>query len=207
MELEASTPPQDPQTQSPPQADPLPAKDSVVNLQSRMRTKQQIKQAKEREARRQALRKAGAPEEVIEKMLDQEDYERLPIDQKVNRLESMLVGMSRGVGEDVRALQHNDGQIADAFDVNLRAVAKMFEKLGITRAEQLEFIKASAIELKAEAEARQEADRKKSVDEFKKAAAANEQQTAEQELKKAESPSLTEEKLVRAEIPEGATTF
>lgn len=194
-----------PQSPSPPQADLPPAKDAGVSLKHKMHAKAELKRAKARELRRQELRKAKVPEEMVEAMLEREEYEALPVDQKISRLEHIVAGMSRQVGKDIHNLEYNDGQIADALDVNLRAVAHMFEKLGISREEQIRFMGEAEKELAAELEAKKEAEKKAAAPPAPPAP--TEAAAVETELAKAERPALTEEAPVKHEIPEGATTF
>lgn len=78
----------------------------------------------------------AAFEQAAWEALRREDYESMPTEKKVRLLERNMSGFSQGIIRDVQALQHNDLVISNVFDVNLRAIASLFEKLGISREEQ-----------------------------------------------------------------------
>lgn len=94
----------------------------------------------EREARRQKLLSEGMPEEKVEQVLAAEEFYRLPIDQRVNALMVAVNRAQRVYTETIQelagemvALRQNQEAIADAFDINLRAVESHLTTLGITK--------------------------------------------------------------------------
>lgn len=78
----------------------------------------------------------GATEEQAITYVLREDYAALPIEQKFARLESMVANAVNQLTENVNVLRQNERVVADAFDINYRAVEKMFKKLGVPSDEQ-----------------------------------------------------------------------
>lgn len=94
----------------------------------------------EKEARRQKLLSEGVPEEKVEQVLAAEEFYRLPIDQRVNallaavnRAQRVYTETIQGLAGEMVALRQNQEAIADAFDINLRAVESHLATLGITK--------------------------------------------------------------------------
>lgn len=94
----------------------------------------------EKEARRQKLLSEGVPEEKVEQVLAAEEFYRLPIDQRVNallaavnRAQRVYTETIQGLAGEMVALRQNQEAIADAFDINLRAVESHLTTLGITK--------------------------------------------------------------------------
>lgn len=79
-----------------------------------------------------------------------EDYDALPLQKKFERLESIVAQSFRGMSQEVVNLGQNHAAIADAFDINYRAIQKMFLKLGMSAEEQKQFIEESQAEVLAE---------------------------------------------------------
>jgi hypothetical protein len=102
-------------------------------------------------------------EQALQK-IQEEDWNDLPPDKKIRRLEALLSNIVKQIGGDIMNLRSNDSEIADAMDVNLRAFSKMLEKLGITVEEQDKYLTEARAEIAAENAA-------------KKAAAAQEEAT------------------------------
>lgn len=82
--------------------------------------------------------------------IDRENYERLPAEKKILRLERMVSQMTQGIMGDLQALRHNDRIITEVFDVNLRSISLMFEHLGITKAKQAEILTQVQMEIEQE---------------------------------------------------------
>ena len=133
-----------------------------------------------------------------------EDYERMPLAQKVKRLESLLAQSISQMGQDLLNLRHNQYAIADAYELNYRGMAKMLAKLGITPEEHKKFMDEANAEFLAD----QKAAMQKHLEESKKAEAAAAEKTEvkamNDEAKEAGKPGATAEP---GELPEGATVF
>ena len=94
----------------------------------------------ERAARREKLLAEGMPTDKVEQQLAADDFIRLPIDQKVNALMSAINRAQRVYTETIQelagemvALRQNQEAIADAFDINLRAIETHLSGLGVTK--------------------------------------------------------------------------
>lgn len=168
--------------------------ENVVPLSVKEANRRLAKMARIREERRQELIDSGVEEEVVERVLDQEEFERLPIDQKVNRivasLDHHLNVMHRAINtfaKDIVALRHNDTVISDAHDVNLRGIYLMFESLGLSADKQKSFMEQAQKWLDAEKKARED-----HAEQDLKAHAPTEQERVESEMKaiKSEERSL-----------------
>lgn len=85
-----------------------------------------------------------------------EDYDALPLQKKFERLEAIVAQSFRGMSQEVVNLGQNHAAIADAFDINYRAIQKMFNKLGLTPEDQRLFIEESQAEVLAERRAQME---------------------------------------------------
>lgn len=167
-----------------------PAAERPLTLLERTRSKQERKKLKALDERKEFLRQNGLDEEQISQVIAQEKYDALPIDQKLKRMEMALQATVRQIGHDIQNLRHNDGVLADAMDVNFRAVHRALKLAGVSEEQQKEIVEQITAEM-AEAE--------------KKKVEATQAQVAEEELKTAESgTSIPSE---GAETPEGATTF
>jgi hypothetical protein len=129
--------------------------------------------------------------------LQKEDYERLPVDAKVKRLEGILLGTLQRLANDISALRTNQTYLADAMNVNFKGFEKMLRHLGVDDATQKKFMAEAEAELKAEWEAREAA----------RAAAAKQ---AQEEATKQEIAETVDEPAPAgqvAPVPEGATVF
>jgi transposase len=78
----------------------------------------------------------GKTEDQAVNAILREDYNALPLDQKFARLESMVSGTIQSLMSNINTLRQNERVVADAFDINYRAVEKMFKRLGIPEEEQ-----------------------------------------------------------------------
>lgn len=156
------------------------------------------KKLREREDRKQELLRQGLSNEQIVRVEAEEAYNALPIDKKLRRLEFVIEQAVRQVGNDIQNLRHNDSVLADAMDINFRAVARGLMAAGVTLEKQKEIIEFIEAEIAAE-----HTTRAQQATASKEAAQAA---SAEAELKASEaSPSV--EEAVGVEVPEGATTF
>ena len=146
----------------------------------------------------------GAFQQRAMQALQQEDYDRLPPSEKIKRLEGMLAGSVKQIARDIMELRHNQDAIADAYEINYRALAQMFVKLGLPLEEQKKFMKQASDEIRAEHEAeiaKQEETRKKRMEAN---AAAAEKAKMESEAREVAKPSTETH---GAELPMDATIF
>lgn len=126
----------------------------------------------------------GKSEQEAMQAIQREDYERLPDGEKIKRLEAMVGGALQQFGQDLMNVRHNQYAIADAFDVNYRAIAKMLTKLGLPLEDHAKFMKEAHEEFEAERKA------------------AMEKQMAEQNSKMAAAKAAQEQKAMNAEAKE-----
>lgn len=95
------------------------------------------------------IAKGKTPEQANE-AIRREDYERLPPNEKINRLERALVGNFQAIAQDIAVLKDNQNSLADVMDVNFRAFEKMLLKLGVPVEEQKAMLQAAEAEIRAE---------------------------------------------------------
>jgi hypothetical protein len=160
------------------------------------------------ERRKRAINK-GIPEEKVDQYLREEDYRNMPVAEKVQRLEGIMSSTFQGFSQDIIHLRQNDGHIADAFDINNRAVFKMLEKLGLTPEQQKELMKEAADEHEADKKAKIEA--RKKAEELAKQAQLEAQKKASEAKEKANIVQETKDEKhpepQGAEPPAEATQF
>ncbi len=109
------------------------------------------------EERRRRLLNQGVPPEKVDEVIAKQDWDRLPVDKKILRLERVIVGNVQGLGADLQQLRHNQNILADIMDVNFRAFEKMLVKLGLPVEEQRKLLQEAEAEIKVEREAQQRA--------------------------------------------------
>lgn len=105
------------------------------------------------ERRQRAINK-GVPVEQVDAVLAREDFERLPLEERVHH---MVDAAFRKLAEEMVALQYNDQLLSAAMDVNFRAMAKMLEKLGLPRDQQLTLLAEAKEDIEKEQKGREEA--------------------------------------------------
>lgn len=167
-----------------------------------------LKRMEQYQARRKRLLGQGVAEDKVDQVIAEEDYKALPIEQKFERFAMSTNQSFHLFGQDVNALQHNIQVTADAVDVNSKAIAMIFEKLGISLEQQKEIVKEATELVNKEREERRLALQKKREEEAKMRQAMEEGPVAEAALRKAEGkPDLVDQPGEPAPIPEGATEF
>lgn len=132
--------------------------------------------------------KGLSPQQAVER-IQREDYERLPPNEKIKRLEGAIVGNFQAVARDVHMLRANETSLADIMDVNFRAFEKMLVKLGLPVEEQRKLLVEAEAEIKAEQAARQA------------------QEAAAQEQANQQAVQASIDVPGPQELPEGATVF
>lgn len=165
--------------------------------QAKRMTKADIRRMQAHEERKRRLINNGTDPDKVEATIAAQDYAALPLEKKFDRMDRVMSQALRALQQDIMSLRHNESLIADAMDINLRAVARSLEKAGVTKEMQIDIIKTVETEVRDEqrrrAEAQQAAHKAKSEKELME----NEANT---------KPSLTNE-ATPADAPEGATTF
>ena len=140
--------------------------------------------------------------------IQREDYEALPLDKKFARLESILASSIQNLSVDMMNLNQGHLAIADAFDINYRAIQKLFVKLGVSNDEQKLLIDESQKEVIEEKKAAQAAAQAARVAEQKARQDNAEKMKLEKELNATgKLDSQKKDEPVGAEIPKEATVF
>lgn len=137
------------------------------------------------------LMSKGMNEQQAFERIQREDYERLPVIERVKKLEGAFMGNVQAIARDIHLLRQNESALADVMDVNFRAFEKMLVKLGLPVEEQRKLLVEAEAEIRAEREAAEAA---------RQAAQAQQQEQAAQETvqEAVDVPGTPE-------IPEGAT--
>lgn len=115
--------------------------------------------------------------------IQREDYDAMPLEKKFARLETIVSQSFQNLAQEVVGLNQSHISIADAFDINYRAMQKIFHKLGVTDEEQKVFIDAAQKEVIEEKQkaAKQQAEARMAAN--KAAADAREKAAVEAETK------------------------
>lgn len=172
-------------------------KEVVETLQHpKQPTKLELKRMQQFQDRLRRLMNKGLTEAQAKEAIAKEDWDNLSPAKKIARLQHFTVMMTSGLRYDITALQDNDGELADAMDINFKAFAKILAKLGVSFEEQ-----AGAI---AEAQAEIQADKEKKARE-EKAKEKGQKDASEVEAIKAEAKE--QEASGETSVPEGATEF
>lgn len=158
-----------------------------------------IKRIQAREERRRRLINNGVPADKVDAVMTAEDYKNLPVEQKLERFEKLMSQAMQGLQRDILALRHNDGVIADAMDINLKAMARGLTKAGVSLEQQNDIIREVEQELReehakqtaAQAEAHKLATEKAEMD----------------RMKSVEKERTTTDDSESAPVPDGATVF
>lgn len=95
------------------------------------------------------MSKGMNPQQAIEAM-QREDYDRLPPNEKIRKLEGAIVGNFQAIARDIGILKQNQNDLADVMDVNFRAFEKMLKKLGVEVEDQKALLKEAEDEIRAE---------------------------------------------------------
>lgn len=154
--------------------------------------KNKIEEKKERifAERVQRLVAKGKTEEEAALQIRREDYENLPISQKIVRLERMLLSFAREMGEDLQHLRENDWILSRATDINTRVINRCFKLAGVDQERQNAILKEVEEEFRLEEEKAKE-------------------EAVKQEMEAAEKavPTAENEPAEALPTPEGATVF
>lgn len=151
---------------------------------------------------------SGMSQDQAVQAIAREDYETMPVEKKLARLESMVTAVLQHMPKDIMALRQNDAAIAEAFDINYKAIEKMFAKLGLTGEQQIAIIQEARAEVAAEREKamREQAEaQKKMEEEAEKARVEGELHQAETNPLEAAKQESTEP--IDPHIQQGATVF
>lgn len=129
----------------------------------------------------------GLTEDEAALRIRREDYDSLPLSQKVVRLERMLLSFAREMGQDLANLRYNDWMLSRATDINTRVVSKCLSLAGVDTERQNAILKEVEEEFRKKEEEEKEAEVKQEM-------------TAAEKGNPAEEPAATP-------APEGATVF
>lgn len=154
-----------------------------------------------REERKRRLMNKGVSEQRAEEMILNQDHDNLSDDKKIQRLETLFVQTFQGLQRDIIALRHNDGVIADAMEINLKAMSKCLEKAGISKEQQGEIIK------EVESELREEQKRKMEAQAMAEKMASDQAEKARMEQLSKEESKMTSAEAEGSEIPSEASVF
>jgi hypothetical protein len=138
--------------------------------------------------------KDGTPktqEQALQEM-QREDYNAWPVEKKFERLESLVAQSFRNLSQEIMHLSQEHMAIGDAFDINYRAIQKMFIKLGLTNEEQKTFLDEAQNEVLA-IRKKQQADMEQAqMQRQARQQGVTEQQTVEAELTKPQAKVVAE---------------
>lgn len=169
--------------------------ESRVISEPRRLSKAEIKRMRDREERKRRLLNKGVPQDKVDAIMAEEDFRNLSADKKCDRLHSLFATVVKGLQADIMALRHNDSVIADAMDINLKAMSMCLTKAGISSEMQESIIK------EVEKEIREDQRKKAIVEAETRRKLADKMEAAK--LKASASEEAPEEE----ELPEGATVF
>jgi len=153
--------------------------------------------------------KDGSPktqQQAIQEM-QREDYEAMPPDKKIARLEGIVSQSFQNLAQDLMGLHQSHLAISDAFDINYRATQKMFIKLGISNEDQKVIIAEAEKEVIASKQAAIDAENLERMNQMRARQAASEQKVVREELQKPASVVTNDAPVEVEELPKEATVF
>lgn len=161
---------------------------------ARRPTKLELKRAQIYQERRARAINNGVPEDKVDATLAAEDYKNSPLEEKFERFQNLAVHALQGLQQDILNLQHNDTVIADAMDINLKAMARALVHAGVDIGVQQNIMQ------EVEKEIHKEQQLQKAAREAAHKAASEkvEKQTIEKDIDKEAEP---------LPVPDGATVF
>jgi hypothetical protein len=92
----------------------------------------------------------GKTAEEAALLIAKEDYERLPVPEKIKRLEKLLANNIKGMVGDLQILRGNQENLADTMEVNFRGFSKMLARLGLAEEDQKACMDEAEAEFAAE---------------------------------------------------------
>lgn len=129
--------------------------------------------------------------------IQREDYERLPLPKKFERLERLVAETVRGITADIQILKQNQDMLADSLDVNFKALELKLAALGMPVEKQSEFFieaRDTIVAERAAEQARAEVAARAKAEEAEKQAIVD----------NVDQPGAPDEE---QPLPEGATVF
>lgn len=151
----------------------------------------------------------GLTQQQAFQAMQREDFEAMPLDKKFSRLESIVSQSFQNLAQEVMGLSQSHMAIADAFDINYRAIQKLFAKLGISSEDQKVYIEEAQKEV-IESRKKQRADAELAqLNQRREAQEVSEKLKVEAELQKKDSGVVSNgaQPSEGAEIPKEATVF
>jgi hypothetical protein len=177
------------------------APDNVADIsKARKPSKHEMRMAQRFQERLQRLMNRGMSQQQALLAIQREDYEALPPEKKIKRLEGIIKSIAERLGQDITNLRYNDNELGDAMDVNFMAFSEMLVKLGISREEQDLFVKTAQATMAARRASELEQQKAAAEAAQKAAAAKNEAASVEEEAKVDDAAGTPH-------VPEEATTF
>jgi hypothetical protein len=175
--------------------------------QARKVSKIDMKRSAALQERRQRLINKGTDPAKVDQIIAQQDWEEMPLDKKVKRLEGIISSSMQQIAHDIRSLQMNDKILADAMDLNFTSISKALEKLGLDKDLQSSILHEAEKEMLEARKAAEQERLKASQFEAAKFRKEEEALLAQAELQKSENKKTDEDSAGALVIPDGATTF
>lgn len=129
---------------------PPPAPPSRLHAPKTLSARFAEKQAKKKQKEIDELKKRGLDDRQVAQFMARREHEAQPIQQRLMRLEAMVVQSFQQLAQEMTALRQNDEILADAMDVNFRSIARALELAGVTLDKQGEIIQQVQVEVQEE---------------------------------------------------------
>lgn len=118
--------------------------------------------------RRQRLINQGIPEHQVDEHIKKREWVKMSDDNKIKQLRNELEVLKKSIiiahenlSKDMIGLHTNDRVIADSTDINLIAISKMFERLGVSKEDQASIIEDARVQFEAKIEKRETTEEQK----------------------------------------------
>jgi uncharacterized protein YoaH (UPF0181 family) len=92
----------------------------------------------------------GMSAQEAQAAIAKEDFERLPVDKKLERLENILVMNLRAMYSDLQTIKQNQDVLADSMDINFKGFEKILAKLNVSDEDRKALMEEAEAEWKAE---------------------------------------------------------
>lgn len=169
------------------------APETATPVEPRKLSKADLKRQRIFQERMQRHIAAGKTPEQAYEAIQREDYERLPLDKKLEIMRRSFAQSLENISNDIAKLHDNQKDLADVMDVNFRAFEALLGTLGVSTEKMKEALKAAEAEVRGERDA-QRAQKEQEVK------SAKEQAEKEELAESVDQPGTPT-------VPEGATVF
>lgn len=183
-------------------------KEEILSKQAKKPTKIEMKRMQQYLERRKRLINKGVPEDKVDQVIAEEDFNNLSTEAKLSRVHQAMNQAVQRLAQDINSLFYNQGVIDHVLDVNFKAFARCLTELGVAPEKQKEILET--VEKEVIEERRKKAEEQKLAEEMRlKAQAEQHEKNVAGELAKAEGKEGLKDAAPAepAPIPEGATTF